>query len=143
MRHAYPVQLDPEPDGPAVNLSFPDVPGALTFGENEADALAAAEDCLIAALRGYIKLGRPVPKPSPARGRATVGLPSLVAAKLALYSAMEEAKVSDAEMAGRLKVPERSVSRLLDLDRRSRIEDIEAALAELGLRLEISARKAA
>jgi antitoxin HicB len=44
MRHAYPVQLDPEPDGSAVNLSFPDVPGALTFGQNEADALAAADE---------------------------------------------------------------------------------------------------
>ena len=27
MRYAYPVVLDPEPDGSAINVSFPDVPG--------------------------------------------------------------------------------------------------------------------
>jgi hypothetical protein len=32
MQYAYPVLLDPEPDGSAVNVSFPDVPEALTWG---------------------------------------------------------------------------------------------------------------
>ena len=64
MRYSYPIQLDPEPDGSAVNLSFPDVPGALTFSDDQTEALAMAEDCLIAALRGYMKLGKAIAVPT-------------------------------------------------------------------------------
>jgi antitoxin HicB len=143
MRYIYPVQLDPEPDGSAVNLSFPDVPGALTFGDDEAETLALAEDCLIAALRGYMKLGKPIPAPSALRGRPAVALPSLAAAKLALYGAMHDARISNVELARRLGVTENVVRKLLDLDHRSHIGQIEAALAKLGVRLEVVARKAA
>lgn len=143
MRYSYPIQLDPEPDASAVNLSFPDVPGALTFGDDETEALAMAEDCLVAALRGYMKLGKAVPTPSPARGRPVVALPSLAAAKLALYGAMREARVSNVELARRLGVTENVVRKLLDLDHRSHIGQVEAALGKLGVRLEVVTRKAA
>jgi len=143
MRYIYPIELDPEPDGSAVNLSFPDVPGALTFGGDEAEALALAEDCLMAALRGYMKLGKPIPVPSAPRGRPIVALPSLAAAKLALYGAMREAQISNVELARRLGVTENVVRKLLDLDHRSHIGQVEAALAKLGVRLEVVARKAA
>jgi antitoxin HicB len=143
MHYRYPIELAPEPDGSAVNLSFPDVPGALTFGDDQAEALALAEDCLIAALRGYMKLGKPVPAPSTARGRPVVTLPSLAAAKLALYAAMREARISNVELARRLGVTENVVRKLLDLDHRSHIGQVEAALEKLGVRLEVIARKAA
>ena len=39
MRYVYPAVLDPEPDGSAINVSFPDVPEALTWGDDEAEAL--------------------------------------------------------------------------------------------------------
>ena len=68
MRLAYPVSLEPQRDG-TVLVSFPDIPEALTEGDMDEDALSEAEDCLIAALGGYIELRRSVPKPSPARGR--------------------------------------------------------------------------
>ena len=143
MRYRYPIQLDPEPDGSAVNLSFPDVPGALTFGDDEAEALALAEDCLVAALRGYMKLGKTVPVPSAARGRPVVALPSLAAAKHALYAAMREARISNVALARRLGVTENVVRKLLDLDHRSHIGHVEAALGKLGVRLEVVTRKAA
>ena len=143
MLYVYPVQLDPEPDGSAVNLSFPDVPGALTFGTDEAEALALAEDCLIAALRGYMKLRKAIPAPSAPRGRPVVSLPSLAAAKLALYEAMRKAGLSNVELGRRLGVTENVVRKLLDPDHRSHIGQIEAALAKLGIRLELVARKAA
>ena len=63
VRYAYPFVLEPEEDGTAVNVSFPDVPSALTFGADE------AEDCLIAALGGYVKAREPIPAQSAARGR--------------------------------------------------------------------------
>ena len=61
MRYAYPFTLEPEENGSAVNVSFPDVPGALTWGADEAEASAEAEDCLIAILGGYIAAREPIP----------------------------------------------------------------------------------
>jgi antitoxin HicB len=143
MRHAYPFTLEPEPDGSAVNVAFPDVAGARTFGAEEAEPRALAEDCLIAALGGYVELGKPIPRPSPAEARPTVALPPLVAAKLALYEAIRAERVSTAALAERLGVSEAAVRRLLDLDHRSHLDRIEAALRALGRRLEISVRNAA
>ena len=143
MRTRFPVILDPEPDGSAINVSFPDVPGALTWGDDEAEAHSLAEDCLIAALGGYIKLNKPIPRPRPARGRPTVTLPPLVAAKLALYEAMRAQSVSHEVLAARLGMAEPAVRRLLDLDHRSHIDQVEAALRCLGKRLEVTVRDAA
>jgi len=143
MQTQFPLVLDPEPDGSAANVSFPDVRGALTWGDDEAEALTLAEDCLIAALGGYIKRGWSIPKPSPARGRPTVTLPPLVAAKLALYEAMREQNVSGEDLAARLGMAETAVRRLFDLDHRSHIDQVEAALRCLGKRLEVTVRDAA
>jgi len=143
MPYAYPAQLEPEPDGSAVNLYFPDVTGARTWGDDEAEALALAEDCLIAALGGYILNDEPLPTPSPAQRRPVVAVPPLVAAKLALYSAMREQGVGVADLAARLERSETVIRRLLDLDYRSHIDEVEAALRCLGKRLEIEVRDAA
>ena len=142
MRHAYPFTLMPDADGRLV-VAFPDVKGASTDGADQAAAVANAADCLIAALIGYIRSREPIPHPSPARGRRTIALPPLVAAKLALYSAMLEQRIANADLADRMGTSEAEVRRLLDLDHRSDIGRIEAALAELGKRLEIRVRNAA
>jgi antitoxin HicB len=143
MQTRFPVVLDPEPDGSAINVSFPDVRGALTWGDDGAEALSLAEDCLIAALGGYMKLNKSIPRPSPSRGRPTVTLPPLVAAKLALYEAMRTRGVSGEDLAARLGIAEPAVRRLLDLDHRSHIDQVEAALRCLGKRLEVTVRDAA
>jgi antitoxin HicB len=142
MRYAYPFTLTPDEDGRLV-VAFPDVKGASTDGADEAEAVANASDSLIAALIGHIALREPIPRPSPARGRSTAILPPLVAAKLALYSAMLEQQVTNAGLADRVGKAEAEVRRLLDLDHRSAIGQIEEALAELGKRLEIRVRDAA
>ena len=142
MRYAYPFTLRADEDGRLV-VAFPDVRGAATDGADDAEATANASDSLIAALIGHIARRQPIPRPSPARGRSTVSLPPLVAAKLALYSAMLEQQVTNADLADRLGKSEAEVRRLLDLDHRSGIGQIEVALAELGKRLEIRVRDAA
>ena len=143
MRYVYPVVLDPEPDGSAVNVSFPDVPEALTWGEDEREALELAEDCLVTALSCYVRAGKPLPKPHHSRGRRMIPVPPLVATKLALYSALREQRVSAAELARRLGVGENVVRALLDLKRRTYLGQLERALAELGVQLEVSVRPAA
>jgi antitoxin HicB len=142
MRYAYPLTLTPDSDG-RLTVAFPDVRGASTDGATEEEAVANARDCLIAALIAHVTRRHPIPQPSPARGRPTVRLPPLVTAKLALYSAMLEQNLSNLALAERMSVPESEVERLLDLDHRSDIGQIEAALAKLGKRLEVRVRDAA
>ena len=48
-------------------VRFPSIPEALTEGETEAEARANAADCVIAALEGYVKAGRPIPRDSERR----------------------------------------------------------------------------
>ena len=142
MRYAYPLDLERDEDGRTV-VHIPDLPGAPTDGADEAEALTEAEDCLIAALAGCMRAHEPIPAPTPARGRPTVVMPPLVAARLALYGAMRVEGVSAAALAERIGVAKAAVRRLLDLDHRSHLDRIEAALRALGRRLEISVRKAA
>jgi antitoxin HicB len=136
MAHAFPYRF--EPDAGGVLVQFIDVPEAHSFGATEADAGASnALDCLIAALGGYIRLGREIPRPSPTRGRPVVVLPLLVSAKLALYEAMRAQRITRTELARRFGLQENAVRRLLDLDHRSHIDQVDRALAALGKRLEV------
>lgn len=137
----WPVDLQRQDDG-SMLVSFPDIPEALTEGLTEAEALADARDCLIAALGGYVGERRAVPRPSPAHGRSLVALPALVAAKIALYAAMHAQGVSNTALAARLGLSEGAVRRLLDLDHRSHIGQVEAALHELGQSLTVATRAA-
>jgi len=66
-----------------------------------------------------------------------------VTAKLALYSAMFEQRIANADLPNRMGTSEAEVQRLLDLDHRSDLRRIEAAPAELGRRLEIRVRNVA
>ena len=140
-RVAYPVRLDRQGDG-CVLVSFPDIPEALTEGVTKLEALEEAEDCLIAALGGYVQDRRDIPRPSPAHGRPLVALPALVAAKIALYRAMRTAGVGNTALAEQLGTVEGTVRRLLDLDHRSHIGQVEAALRVLGQRLVVTTQAA-
>ena len=93
-RLVWPADLERQEDG-SILVSFPDIPEALTEGATEAEALIEAQDCVIAALGGYVEGRHPIPAPSPVRGRTSVALPVLVAAKIALYDAMHEQGVSN------------------------------------------------
>ena len=137
----WPVDLQRQEDG-AVLVSFPDVPEALTEGPTEAEALTQARDCLSAALGGYVGKRSVIPRPSPAHGRPLVALPALVAAKIALYGAMHAQGVRNTALAVRLGLSEGAVRRLLDLDHRSHIGQVEAALHGLGQSLTVATRAA-
>jgi antitoxin HicB len=137
----YPVNLQPDTND-SVLVTFPDFPEAATYGEDEQEALVRAVDCLETALSMRIEDRQDIPEPSTSGGKA-VTLPALSEAKVELYKAMRAAKVRKAELARRLGVKMPQVDRLLDLDHASRLEQIEAALAALGKRLEVTVRDAA
>ena len=141
-RYVYPVELAPD-DNDTLLVTSPDFPELTTFGEDEADALRHAVDALRTVVDHYIESDRPLPDPSPARGRPTVALPALVAAKAALYSAMRESSVTQTELARRLGIDGRQVRRLLDLYTSTRFGELERALAAVGRRLTVTIEKAA
>ncbi len=145
MRYGYPARIEGE-EGDWV-VTFRDVPEALTGDETVEKARALAQDCLIAALGFYTnpRWGtRPIPRPSrPEPGEEMVDLPPLVAAKLALHEAVRDARLATTALAERLGVPEAAVRRLLDLDHRSHIGEVERALALLGKRLVVEVLEAA
>ncbi len=137
MLQAYSVVLTVDQNGTVI-AEFPDVPEALTCGADETNALQWAQDALVVALSGYVDDRRDIPIPSkPQKGQQFVPLPPMVAAKLAIYQAMRDQEVTQAEMASRLHCDARQVRRLLDLDHHSRLDQIEAALTVLGKRLRI------
>jgi antitoxin HicB len=139
----YPVKLTREDSG-AVVVSFPDVPEAHTFGDDEAEALLRAADALETALSIYIADRQPIPAPSPMkRGWKSVALPALTEAKIELYRAMRAARVGKAELARRLNWHLPQVDRLLDLMHSSRMDQIEQAFAALGKRVSIVVEDAA
>src|SRR5437773_9240544 len=139
---AYPAKLSPDPDG-GFTVTFRDVPEAITEGDSRDEALMRAEDALESALAMYIAAKQPLPKPSAAKRReAMVPLSALGMAKTALYEAMLE-QVGRAELARRLRWHLPQVNRVLDPRHASKMEQVEVALAALGLRLIVDVAKAA
>ena len=83
MQYIYPCVLTPEDEG-GFFVSFPDVPEALTGGDDRAEALEMAEDALGAALGMYAEAREDIPVPSAVLpGQALVAVSTIVAAKLA------------------------------------------------------------
>lgn len=138
----YPVKLTPDDNGTLL-VTFPDVPEAVTFGDDEAEALLRAEDALLVMLSAYMDDHQPIPEPSPLDGRPGVALKVVAAGKVALHNTLLATGKRKADLARMLNLAPTLVDRLLSLHHKSRIEQIETALAVLGKRLVIEAREAA
>jgi antitoxin HicB len=140
-RFAYPVDLKPDRDGGFV-VSFPDLPEALTSGNDRADALAEASDCLEEALASRIADKEPIPLPSPARGRPLVAPGAVIAAKAALHTALRESGLTNVAFAASFGCQENEVRRMLDPRHATKIGRLEEALARLGKRLIVTVEAA-
>lgn len=138
----YPVDIVPDDNGTLL-VTCPDFPEIATFGVDRANALVRAAGALSAAISARIDDREDIPAPSPAKGRPTAALPTLVAGKVSLYRAMRQAGVTQAELARRLGCDPRQVRRLMDPVHSSRQEHIDAALKALGKRLVIGVAEAA
>ena len=115
------------------NVTFPDVPEAITCGWTWEEALEMAEDCLGVALGMYVRADKDLPVPGCARdGQVLVPVPLLIAAKLTIYTAMREQGVTGDALAARLGVSVEAAQRLVDPRYRSHISLVESALRVLG-----------
>ncbi|MDB5724963.1 MAG: hypothetical protein JWQ16_1717 [Novosphingobium sp.] len=132
----YPATLIPD-DNDTVMVTFDDIPEAVTFGADEAEALANAVDAIETALAAYIGDRRDIPSPSAADGRPVVVPTLLGQLKLGVYEAMRRRGWRKVDLARAMAVNPRQVDRLLDLRHASTIAQIEQALALCGSRAAI------
>ena len=115
------------------------IPEAITQGDDDAEAMAMAEEVLISAIEFHLEDKREVPPPSKAkRGERCVSLPAGVAAKVLLLNEMLAQGIGTTELARRMGTIPQNVNRLIDVRHTSKLESIEKAVEALGKRLELS-----
>ena len=133
----YPVILTPDENGTVI-AEVPDIPGTVTFGHDEAEALDMALDAALSMLSHLMDSRQDIPTPhEPTTSQPTIEIPPLVVMKLAIYQAMHDQGVSVAKMAARLHIPFATMRRLLDLYHRSKWDHLEMALEALGYRVQV------
>lgn len=138
----YRIELTPD-DNDTFYVTCPSRPMVNTFGETEADARHHAVDAIETVLASMIDDDEEIPLSDGEPGDRFVALPALTALKLLLYAALRRAGIiTRAELARRLDWNRESVDRLFRLDHRSRLEQLEAALAALNHRVDIHLRVA-
>lgn len=142
MAFGYKYKLEQQSNGWWM-VRFPGIPEALTEGKTEREARGNAVDCVVAALEGYMKAGKRLPRQGASHaGSDRAVLPSLVTAKLSVYETMRDRGWSKLRLAKELGMPENSVRRLLDLRHSSQMWIIDEALAKMQSELTIDLPKA-
>lgn len=122
----YPALLEPEDGG--FNVTFRDIPEALTCGDSLEDAKAMAADALLTAMDFYFERRQAVPRPSaPREGEVLIPLPATIWAKVQLLNEMVAGRITQAELARRLNARPQEVTRLLDPHHATKIETLQAA----------------
>ncbi|HXB72630.1 MAG TPA: hypothetical protein VNY05_30620 [Candidatus Acidoferrales bacterium] len=136
---SYPATFLREGNGKGFHVRFPDLSEALTGGDDLADTLVQATDCLAEAIAGRIARGDQIPPPSKAkRGQRLISVPLYLAPKLALYLAIRERGTTNSGLARRLGVKRTVVRRMLNPKHDTRPEKIQAALVALGKRIVVT-----
>ena len=132
---AYPITL--EDDDGTLLVTSPDFPELTTFGDDREAAIARAIHALEEAIAARIHDRKDIPTPS--RGETYAILPTLTSVKVMLYQGMRDQGVGKAELARRLGWHLPQVDRVLDVQHRSGLERMDAALGAIGRRLHVTA----
>jgi antitoxin HicB len=141
---SYPARFLREKDGSGFHVRFPDLPEALTAGDDIEDTYLQAVDCLAEAIAGRIARGDAIPSPSRMkRGQHSIGVPLYLAPKLALYLALRERRMANTDLAKQLGVSETVIRRMLNPKHNTKPEKIQAALRAIGKRIVIIIENAA
>lgn len=116
-----------------------DLQGFNSVGDSVEHALSESIDAVALILQDYIDRREPIPKASDKkRGEYWVSLPALDVAKVGLYEAMRAKGLRKSDLARKLGMHAPQVERLLDLTHKSKLEQVEAALAAVGYRVNVS-----
>jgi antitoxin HicB len=142
--YQYPARFQLNRPSGTYTVTFRDFDWGVTQGDDFEDAMDMARDLMKIFLEDCIEHHKALPRPSKkGRGYRTVSLPALEEAKVVLYAALREAGLRNSDLARRLRQPVAHVDRLLDLRRRSKMDEIETALRALGKSISIEIRSAA
>lgn len=136
MRFSWPADILEEEEG--ITVTFPDIPGAVTWGGTRAEAMERGSDALVSIISAMIEDGKAIPAASKASGRPLIGVGPLDAAKIALHMAMLEKRMSNVELGRQMGMDEKAIRRLRDPLQRSHIETLDTALRIMGRRIEVS-----
>ncbi len=132
----YYASLTPDPEDGGFVVRFTDFPEAITQGDSIEESLHEAADCLEEAVANRILMKLDIPMPTEVSERSYAApLPAPMAAKAALYLAMRELKLTNAEFADRLHRREQDIKRLCDPHEAADMSQIDEALAAIGRRL--------
>lgn len=137
MRYPVTLQVDTESGGYVV--SFPDIPEALTQGDNQEEALLMARDALMTAFEFYFEDSQKIPLPSVIHSEHYIEVPASVVAKILLLNHFVDARISQRELADRMGVKRQEITRLFDLRHSTKIDTIQKALQVLGKELKLVA----
>ena len=132
---AYPITLEDD-DGTLLATS-PDFPELTTFGDDRDEAIARAVHALEEAIAARMHDRKNVPTPS--QGETYAILPTLTSVKVMLYQSMRAQGIGKAELARRLGWYLPQVDRVLDVQHRSRLDMMDAALGAIGRQLHVTA----
>jgi antitoxin HicB len=127
----YPAMLEQD-DNDTWLVTFPDFEDAVTFGDTPEAALAHSADALETVVISRIKHKMDIPTPSAARGRPLISIPPLTAAKALLYKELREQHVTIRQLAQRLHCEYPIAHRLLDVSRKTQVNEIAKAFQVLG-----------
>jgi len=135
----YFARFEPGEDR-GIIVSFPDVPEAITQGDDEADAYAQAEEALGLALLTYPARDLPLPRAKTRRGAGLmpVAVEPEIAAKLAVIEAVRASGISKSEFARLIGKDEKEARRILDPKHPTKLPTLSTALRKLGHRLVIA-----
>ena len=133
---AYPIHLEPD-DNDTLLATSPDFPELTTFGYDRDEALARAVDALEEAIAARMYDREDIPSPS--QGSDCAVLPTPITAKVMLYQSMRDQGVGKSELARRLGWTLTQVDRAMDINYRSRLDDMDAALRAVGCQLSVTA----
>ncbi|CAG1021893.1 Antitoxin HicB [Patescibacteria group bacterium] len=136
----YPVDIEHDTATGQFIVSFVDVPATYSTGETRAEALLNAKDALETAFFYLMQERKPIPSASPLNDKEGVALPVIITAKVALYTAMLNNGTRKSDLARQLNLAPTLVDRLLSLKHKSRIEQLETALALFNQQLLIDVR---
>jgi len=133
MGYIYYANIESDPNGGFI-ATFPDVPEAITAGDDMPETLANAAQALGLALRSYYAAGKPLPPAKICEGTA-IALDAWNSLKLAVITAFEESNITKTELARRLGKQENEARRILDWNYPTKLQTLERALAVMGKQL--------
>jgi antitoxin HicB len=136
---SYQIELTPDDDDTLL-VTCPDLPGVVTYGETEAEAIYWASDAIEEHIAFCLHEFRPIARPSEGSPRAAVSLQTSMI--LELYWALQDRGWTRADLQRALGWHRPQVDRLFDPNHASTLPRFEAAFRALGLEPDIVARAA-